>query len=108
MVSSKCFQVESPSPFRFLAALMPPCAHTECERLTGTMENRSTCPPASATLMAAESPANPPPTTMMRGFAVISILCLAYVTRFDHLRAGFRYGLSRMCSERPQTEESDN
>src|SRR5437764_6798726 len=72
MVSSKCFQVESPSPLRFLAALMPPCAHTECERLTGTMENRSTCPPISAILMTAESPASPPPTTMMRGAAMLS------------------------------------
>ena len=53
MVSSKCCQVVSPSPFRFLAALMPPCAQTECERFTGTMENRSTWPPISAILMAA-------------------------------------------------------
>ncbi len=42
-VSSKCCQVESPSPFRFFAALIPPCAHTECDRFTGTMEKRSTC-----------------------------------------------------------------
>src|SRR3954467_13864639 len=60
-VSSKCFQVESPSPFKFLAALMPPCAHTECERFTGTIENRSTCPPISAILMTALNPATPPP-----------------------------------------------
>jgi hypothetical protein len=31
------------------APLMPPCAHTLCERLTGTSENNSTLPPASAT-----------------------------------------------------------
>src|SRR6266436_6210336 len=73
MVSSKCCQVESPSPFRFLAALMPPCAHTECERLTGTIENRSTSPPISAILMTAASPASPPPTTMIFGAADISI-----------------------------------
>src|SRR5271154_113341 len=71
MVSSKCFHVESPSPFRFLAALMPPCAHTECDRLTGTMENKSTCPPISAILMTAERPARPPPTTMIFGFDAI-------------------------------------
>src|ERR1039458_4364771 len=35
MVSSKCCQVESPSPFRFLAALMPPCAHTEVPTVCG-------------------------------------------------------------------------
>ena len=34
---------------------------------TGTMENRSTLPPASAILMTAASPANPPPTTMILG-----------------------------------------
>src|SRR6266852_446474 len=67
MVSSKCCQVESPSPLRFLAALMPPCAQTECERFTGTIENRSTCPPISAILMTAERPASPPPTTMILG-----------------------------------------
>src|SRR5208282_2693849 len=74
MVSSKCCQVLSPSPFRFLAALMPPWAQTECERLTGTMENRSTAPPASAILMTAASPARPPPTTMILGAA----MCLPY------------------------------
>src|SRR6185437_1206484 len=72
-VSSKCCQVVSPSPFRFLAALMPPCAHTECERFTGTMENRSTFPPASAILITAESPASPPPTTMILGFVAAMV-----------------------------------
>src|SRR5579884_89394 len=75
MVSSKCCQVVSPSPFRFLAALIPPCAQTECERFTGTMEKRSTWPPASAILIVAESPASPPPTTMIFGFAISSFLC---------------------------------
>src|SRR5713101_9294856 len=70
MVSSKCFQVESPSPFRFFAALMPPCAQTECERFTGTMENRSTGTPDSATRIAAISPARPPPTMMIFGFLI--------------------------------------
>src|SRR3954465_3965508 len=69
-VSSKCCQVESPSPFKFLAALMPPCAHTECERLTGTIENRSTSPPISAIFMTAASPASPPPTTMIFGLDI--------------------------------------
>src|SRR3954471_22573648 len=71
MVSSKCCHVVSPSPFRFFAALMPPCAQTECERFTGTMENKSTVPPFSAILITAESPARPPPTTMILGFAAI-------------------------------------
>src|SRR5579859_2826742 len=70
MVSSKCLSVESPSPLRSLAALMPPCAQTEWERLTGTMENKSTFPPASAILMTAASPAKPPPTTMILGAAI--------------------------------------
>jgi hypothetical protein len=34
------------------------------------MENKSTVPPASAILMTAESPANPPPTTMILGAAM--------------------------------------
>src|SRR5208337_4625495 len=73
MVSSKWIQVESPSPFRFFAALMPPWAQTECERLTGTMENRSTVPPASAILMTAARPASPPPTTMILGVAILAL-----------------------------------
>src|SRR3954463_14389738 len=85
MVSSKCFQVESPSPLRFLAALMPPCAQTECERLTGTMENRSTCPPASAILMTAESPASPPPTTMTFGAAAIRLSLVHWLSGWSRL-----------------------
>src|SRR5215470_7290363 len=74
MVSSKCCQVVSPSPFKFLAALIPPCAQTECDRFTGTTENRSTLPPFSAILMTAASPASPPPTTMTLGlFAILQI-----------------------------------
>src|SRR3989442_15774548 len=42
---------------------MPPCAQTECERLTGTTEKRSTSWPASAIFIAAANPASPPPTT---------------------------------------------
>src|SRR5579872_17552 len=71
MVSSKCFQEESPSPFRFLAALIPPWAHTECDRFTGTIENRSTCPPISAILITAARPARPPPITTILGFDAI-------------------------------------
>src|ERR1700757_2699892 len=71
MVSSKCCQVESPSPLRFFAALMPPCAHTECERLTGTIENRSTLPPISAILITAARPARPPPITTIFGLDAI-------------------------------------
>src|SRR5690349_3724372 len=70
-VSSRCCQVESPSPFKFFAALIPPCAQTECDRFTGTIEKRSTCPPISAILMTAESPASPPPTTIIFGLAIL-------------------------------------
>src|SRR5690606_41932122 len=69
MVSSKWIQGESPSPLVLTAPLMPPCAHTEWERLTGTMENRSTRPPASATLIVAIKPASPPPTTITLSLA---------------------------------------
>src|SRR5262245_38464147 len=70
-VSSKCSQVESPSPLVLTAPLMPPCAHTECERRQGTNENTSTSWPASASLMIAASPARPPPTTMKRCLATL-------------------------------------
>src|SRR5215831_8013175 len=69
-VSSKCSQVESPSPLVLTAPLMPPCAHTECERRQGTNEKTSTSCPASASLMMAASPARPPPTTMKRCLAM--------------------------------------
>src|SRR6478609_7856106 len=45
---------------------MPPCAHTECERFTGTSEIRSTGTFASQSLMTVISPASPPPTTITR------------------------------------------
>src|SRR5580692_3167699 len=88
MVSSKCFQVESPSPFRFFAALIPPWAQTECERFTGTMENRSTCPPISAILITAASPARPPPITVILG--VVAILL-----EFRSVHGGGKRNLSR-------------
>src|SRR6266705_5360459 len=88
MLSSKCCQVVSPSPFRFLAALMPPCAQTEWERFTGTMENRSTVPPFSAILITAERPASPPPTTMILGFAAI----ICFQAARSEARVGFGAG----------------
>src|SRR5215470_3743062 len=87
MVSSKCCQVESPSPLRFFAALMPPCAQTECERFTGTIENRSTWPPVSAILMTAARPASPPPTTMIFGAAAMSV----------HRLSGAGAPMNRLC-----------
>src|SRR5690606_21255025 len=42
---------------------MPPCAHTECDRFTGTSEIRSTGTLASHSLITVISPASPPPTT---------------------------------------------
>src|SRR5271168_4079221 len=74
MVSSKCLAMESPSPFWFFAALIPPCAQTECERFTGTMENSSTGTPDSATLIVAIKPARPPPTTMILGCFIFLFL----------------------------------
>src|ERR1700733_5111371 len=65
-VSSRCTCGESPSPLVLTEALMPPCAHTECERFTGTSEMRSTGTLASQSLMTVISPASPPPTTMTR------------------------------------------
>src|SRR5438132_1528276 len=47
-----------------LQALIPPCAQTECDRFTGTIENKSTVTPSSASLMAQAKPASPPPTTI--------------------------------------------
>jgi hypothetical protein len=48
----------------FTAPLMPPCAQTECDRFTGTMDIKSTCCPASASLIVVINPASPPPTTV--------------------------------------------
>src|SRR5205814_4966391 len=45
---------------------MPPCAHTECDRLTGTSEKRRTGTFASQSLMTVMRPASPPPTTITR------------------------------------------
>src|SRR5215510_8680551 len=111
MVSSKCCQVESPSPFRFLAALIPPCAHTECDRFTGTMENRSTWPPISAILMTAARPASPPPTTMIFGAAAISIYRpfgkgSRAVTRIHDV--AFGAGLLEARAEGVEAHETDN
>src|SRR5579864_2697216 len=65
---------------------MPPCAHTECERLTGTIENRSHSPPISAILMTAASPANPPPTTMILGATMLlHPRCGGRVARVDNV-----------------------
>src|SRR2546421_7126446 len=51
-----------------LQALMPPWAQTLWLRFTGTIENRSTSTPSSASLMVQANPANPPPTTITRFF----------------------------------------
>src|SRR6202167_1149420 len=64
---------------------MPPCAHTECDRFTGTIEKRSTFAPISAILMTAESPARPPPITIILGVAAIvayrlSVICPLFMT----------------------------
>src|SRR5689334_12123125 len=108
MVSSKCRAGESPSPFQLTAALMPPCAQTECERLTGTIEKRSTATPASAALIVVMRPASPPPTTMTRGcVALIDILrsrssiCFARAHRYASL-ALIDMLRSRSCPERHQ------
>src|SRR5690242_16255339 len=51
---------------------MPPCAQTECDRFTGTIENSSTGTPDSAMRIVAIRPARPPPTTMIFGSLMIS------------------------------------
>src|ERR1700686_1523765 len=66
---------------------MQPCAQTECERFTGTMEKRSTFAPISAILMTAASPARPPPMTMIFG-AAISLHRLSVRRRFGFRRVG--------------------
>src|SRR5437879_9556821 len=106
MVSSKCCHVESPSPFRFLAALMPPCAHTECERFTGTIENRSTFAPISAILMTAESPARPPPITIIFGAAAIVPLSVFCDLLVIHHRGPRFVGLLRPRPERGKARQS--
>src|SRR6266850_7935406 len=65
-----------------LVALIPPCAQTECDRLTGTIENRSTVTPSSASLIAQARPANPPPTTITFFFDAIAILIYQIPTTF--------------------------
>src|SRR5262245_34336718 len=74
---------------------MPPCAQTECERFTGTTENRSTFPPLSAILMTAANPASPPPTTMIFGAAIL----LSYRLSPDLFRCT-RSDFDLMCSSR--------
>src|ERR1700730_18128107 len=66
---------------------MPPCAHTECERFTGTIEKRSTFAPISPILMTAASPASPPPMTMIFG-AAISLHRLSVRCRFGFSGVG--------------------
>ena len=53
---------------------MPPWAQTLCERFTGTIENRSTVTPSSASLMVQARPARPPPTTITRFFDAAIVL----------------------------------
>src|SRR4051812_13292365 len=88
---------------------MPPCAQTECERLTGTMENRSTCPPASAILMTAESPASPPPTTMTLGAAAIRLSLVHWLSGGSRLSAelisALVHGLARRLQESTDAQQ---
>jgi hypothetical protein len=44
--------------------LIPPWAHTEWDRFTGTTENTLTEAPSSASFIVAANPAKPPPTTI--------------------------------------------
>jgi hypothetical protein len=59
-----------------LTLLIPPWAHTLWERLTGVKLSRSTATPSSASFIVAESPANPPPTTNTRLFAIFFFLLI--------------------------------
>src|SRR5262245_526489 len=65
-VSSRWTCGLSPSPLVLTEALRPPCAQTECERLTGTSENNKTGTFASHSRMTVINPASPPPTTITR------------------------------------------
>src|SRR5262249_46650063 len=85
--SMKWISGESPSPLVLTAPLMPPCAHTECERRHGTNEKTSTSQPASAILMTVMRPASPPPTTMNRGFSLCAMCSSAlHVRKRDQRR----------------------
>src|SRR5512136_2635983 len=88
---------ESPSPLVLTAPLMPPCAHTEWLRLTGTIENRSTPVPSSAARIAVIRPARPPPTTMMR--------CFGSDTRWKTLQPE---GRNRPNAEHRKHDEDEN
>src|SRR4051812_38616893 len=57
-----------------LQALIPPCAQTLWLRFTGTMENRSTATPSSASFTHTASPASPPPTTITRLFDAAAMM----------------------------------
>src|SRR3954469_18223608 len=79
-----------------LHALIPPCAQTECDRFTGTIENRSTLTPSSASLIVQASPANPPPTTITRLFAAAMSKPLSYFGGADILVClGWMYSSAR-------------
>ena len=59
------------------APLIPPCAHTEWLRLTGTTEKRSTATPSSAARIVAIRPARPPPT--MTILSVVGAIDCRYI-----------------------------
>src|SRR5690348_17083974 len=78
-VSSKCSHSLNPCCRAMsLQALIPPCAQTECDRFTGTIEKRSTLTPSSASLIVQARPANPPPTTMTRFFVAVAMTGLPH------------------------------
>src|SRR5690349_10852519 len=65
---------------------MPPWAHTECDRFTGTTDIRSTSWPASAIFIAAARPARPPPTIAI--FNPAFAIGLTKTSASAHLPAG--------------------
>src|SRR5262249_19502466 len=81
---------ESPSPLVLTDALIPPCAHTEWDRFTGTRLKRSTGTPTSHSLMTVVSPARPPPTTITRRTLPESLEVRNFWAMVSFLRLGAR------------------
>src|ERR1700693_2251838 len=86
---------------------MPPWAHTECDRFTGTIENKSTCAPISAILMTADNPASPPPITIILGTAgIVALSAFCNLLVIHRRRTRFNHRLLRTRPECRETSQS--
>src|SRR5258708_14308220 len=79
------------------------------------MEKRSTCAPISAILMTAESPARPPPITIIFGAAIVPLSAFCELLVDDHgsaARGGSRSGrllwIPSKCSQAGQPSASEH